>query len=117
MYLIQIFLPLYDNAGAAFPRDMFEAIRTSLVERFGGLTEHARAPVRGLWKEEGDAPNNTQKEGDAATQENTIRDDLVIYEVMADDLDRQWWRTCREGLERQFRQQAIVIRAQPIYLL
>jgi hypothetical protein len=33
----------------------------------------------------------------------THRDDIVIYEVMADSLDRPWWANYRQGLERRFR--------------
>jgi hypothetical protein len=102
MYLIQIFLPLYNNDGKPFPRDLYVPVRDDLIDRFHGLTAHSRAPVKGLWQE---------------SEDHTVRDDLVIYEVMAQDLDREWWRTCREGLERRFQQEAIVVRAQEIDML
>ncbi|WP_420475819.1 hypothetical protein [Noviherbaspirillum sp. ST9] len=102
MQLIQLFLPLYDNDGAALPHALFRQVRDELVERFGGLTAHSRAPLSGLWQE---------PEGE------TVRDDLVAYEVMADTVDEVWWRNYRQMLEQQFRQESIVIRAQPIRLL
>jgi hypothetical protein len=39
------------------------------------------------------------------------RDELVSIEVMADALDREWWRNYREQLRARFRQQEIVMRA------
>ena len=102
MHLIQVLLPLYDNDGQPLPRDLYRTVAAELTERFGGLTAHTRAPAEGLWKE-----------GPATT----ARDDIVIYEVMADRLDRAWWRDYRSGLEARFRQEQVVVRAQAIELL
>lgn len=102
MYLVQLLLPLYDNAGAAMPQDLFRQVKQELVERFGGLTAYTRAPASGLWQE------------DAV---NTVRDDLVIYEVMTSDLDAPWWRAYREKMEQCFAQEAIVVRAHAVQLL
>ena len=38
MILVQILLPLYDNAGLRFGHEMYEAVRHELIERYGGLT-------------------------------------------------------------------------------
>jgi hypothetical protein len=100
-HLVQILLPLYDNAGAPLARALFDAVRAELTERFGGLTAYSRAPAVGLWKDE-DAPA-----GEAAT----VRDDVVVYEVMADALDAAWWRAYRTTLETRFRQDEVLIRA------
>jgi hypothetical protein len=102
MHLVQLFLPVYDNDGAAIPPALFRQVRDALVERFGGLTAYSRAPASGLWQE---------PEGD------TVKDDLLVYEVMADTIDETWWSNYRQALEQQFRQESIVIRAQPIRLL
>lgn len=102
MHLIQVLLPLYDNAGERLPRNLFKTVASELTEHFGGLTAHTRAPAAGLWKE------------DAQT---TTRDDIVIYEVMADRLDRDWWRDYRSGLETRFRQDVVVVRAQMVEVL
>lgn len=102
MHLIQLLLPLYDNDGTDIPHELFRQVRDELVERFGGLTAHSRAPLSGLWQE---------PEGE------TVRDDLVVYEVMADVIEEAWWGKYRQTLEQQFRQESIVIRAQPIRLL
>ena len=95
MYLIQFLLPLRDNAGRAFSRADFERVRTELTERFGGVTAFLQAPAQGAWKEEG----------------QTTRDEVVLYEVMAEELERAWWKDYREQLERRFRQEAILVRA------
>ncbi|HEX8394466.1 MAG TPA: hypothetical protein VF665_19120 [Longimicrobium sp.] len=98
MYVVQIFVPLRDNDGVAFPRAVLDALRQELTERFGGVTAHLRAPAAGAWKDE---------EGDVA------RDDVVIVEVMVDDLDRGWWSGYRTRLEERLRQDEMMIRALP----
>jgi hypothetical protein len=103
MHLVQILLPLYDPTGIAFPQPMFRTVRGELMERFGGLTAYTRAPAKGLWKEDDQAP--------------VAKDDIVVYEVMADALDRGWWSRYRQDLEGRFQQDALVIRAQEIELL
>lgn len=102
MYLIQILLPLYDNDQHPFPQEEFLRLRDELSERFGGITTYMRSPARGLWKETGDT---------------TVHDDIVIYEVMASRLDRQWWRGYREMLTATFRQALLIVRASEIEML
>ena len=102
MHLVQILLPLYDNAGRPLSRELYSTLARDLTARFGGLTAHTRAPAEGLWR---DGPAQT------------VRDDIVIYEVMAEAVDEPWWRALRARLERDFRQEAIVIRAQEVRLL
>jgi hypothetical protein len=101
MHLIQILLPLYDNAGNAFGEDLYAKVRRELTERFGGLTAFTRAPAQGLWQDEG----------------QTKHDDIVVLEVMAEALDAGWWRGYRKNLEKLFRQDQIVIRAQAVTIL
>jgi hypothetical protein len=96
MVLIQFLLPLRDNAGQPFARADFERVRTELTERFGGVTAFLQSPAAGAWKED-----------DA----RTVRDEVVLFELMTDALDRAWWRRYREELERRFRQKALVVRA------
>lgn len=102
MSCTQILLPLYDNHGQPVPRDLFGAVATELTERFGGATAYTRAPAQGLWKE-GGAPIN--------------RDDIVVYEALAEQLDRAWWNNYRRSLGSRFRQEKIVVRAQEAELL
>jgi len=102
MHLIEILLPLADNEGKPFEADLHRQVRDELVEHFGGVTAFDRSPAEGLWKE-GD--------GEAG------RDDIIIFEVMSDWLDRGWWRGYRTELERRFRQDEIVVRAREVELL
>lgn len=102
MYLIEIFLPLSDNDGKPFPRLEREAVERELTSRLGGLTAYPRAPASGLWKE-----------AHAKLQE----DDLVVYEVMTEIIDVQWWQEYRERLKGTFRQEKLLIRAQRIKVL
>jgi hypothetical protein len=95
-YLVQLLLPLYDNQGQRFPNDRYDEVRNKLANMFGGLTAYSRAPAEGIW-ESGTALKC---------------DDILVIEVMVDTLDRSWWGTYRGNLERHFRQEQIVVRAQ-----
>jgi hypothetical protein len=46
-----------------------------------------------------------------------VRDDLVVYEVMAEPLDAEWWAGFRRTLGRRFRQERRVVRSLEIRLL
>jgi hypothetical protein len=45
------------------------------------------------------------------------RDEVVLIEVMAKRLDRQWWADYSSELKRRFRQDELVIRALVVDLL
>jgi hypothetical protein len=94
-YVVQIFLPLYDNSGEKFDASEYDSIRTALTEKFGGLTAYSRAPAEGSWERKG----------------TVTRDDLVVFEVMTDHLNRTWWAAFRLDLETKFRQESVVVRA------
>jgi len=102
MHLIQILLPIYDNEGHEFPHDIYRAIGDELVARFSGLTAFTRAPAEGFWAPRGDEAK---------------RDDIVVFEVMTETIDKQWWARYRAGLEKRLRQEAIVIRTHKTELL
>ena len=99
MHLIEILLPLRDNDGRRFPAELFGEVRKELIEHFGGLTAFTRSPAEGLWEDE---------DGDR------VSDEVVIFEVMADWIDRSWWRSYRARLEDRFAQEEIVVRAHEI---
>jgi hypothetical protein len=86
--------------GRAFPPDQFARVREKLADTFGGVTAYLHAPAEGVWKDE--------------RQGETDREEVVVVEVMADALDREWWRRFREDLSRQFRQEELVVRALPL---
>ena len=100
MHLIQILLPMYDNHGVVFPAARFKEVQTKLATYFNGLTAYNRVPAEGLWR----------------TRKKTRRDDIVVYEVMASSFERKWWRNYQRALQKAFRQELIVIRAQKIVI-
>lgn len=95
MYLIQILLPT-TNFTASEP--VLATLNRTLVERFGGVTAYTQSPAKGKCLSDG----------------KEERDDIVILEVMADDIDAAWWKSLRKQLEHDLKQKEIVIRSQPI---
>ncbi|MFN2491395.1 MAG: hypothetical protein ABR501_00745 [Pyrinomonadaceae bacterium] len=89
-------MPLYDNQRRSFTRPDFDLVRKDLTERFGGVTAFLRSPGEGLWKE---------------GEDNVSRDDVVMFEVMAEELAESWWAEYRESLQERFRQETLLIRA------
>ncbi len=102
MQLIQILLPVYNQQNEVFPTETFNHIRQELTDKFGGITTYSRAPATGLWKE------NEQK---------TVKDDIMVYEVMAETLDKDWWQNYKSQLESIFQQDEILIRTWEIQVL
>lgn len=102
MHLVQLFLPKTDNLGANLPMQSFARVRTTLVERFGGMTAYTRAPARGVWIDEAAEP---------------VDDGLVVYEVVVDRIDRNWRSEYLAGLQAEFRQQRLPVRAVEMELL
>ena len=102
MFLVVFLLPTFDNDGTRISKHEFARVRRELTERFGGVTAFMQSPAVGLWADE---------------HGEVRRDDLVSFEVMADTLDRDWWRNYREQLGRRFRQKEIVMRASSFELL
>lgn len=94
-HLVQIILPLRANGGKALPRSHFDEVKRELARVFGGVTAFTRSPAEGLW------------DNDQAVQ----AEDVVLYEVMTDRLDRAWWANYRSALEARFLQEMILIRA------
>jgi hypothetical protein len=100
-HLVQILLPTRDNEGKAFAASDFEQVTQQLTDRFGGVTSYMRSPAQGRWKQGGKAEH----------------DEIIVLEVLAEELDRSFWKSYRTELERQFRQDVIIVRAQQTELL
>ncbi len=94
MNLTEILLPVFDNEGQPFGDGKFAMVRKVLVDRFGGMTAFARTPAQGISTDRG----------------TTVHDELIVFEVMSEELDKTWWRSFRHDLEAEFRQDKIVIR-------
>jgi hypothetical protein len=86
LHLVQLLLPRYDRK-----------VQQELADRFGGVTAYARAPAKGVWK---------------PRRGKTEKDDIVVYEVMVQKLERRWWTAYRRRLEIRLRQREVVVRAQ-----
>jgi hypothetical protein len=101
MHLVQVLIPVRDNAGVPFGTHLVEEVTLNLSKKFGGITAYTRAPAEGRWEAGG----------------TTQHDDMLIVEVMVFEIDKPWWRSFREHLEHTFRQERIIVRAQAIELL
>ena len=99
MELVQLLVPVQDEQGRAYPRGLYDDLVRTLTDRFGGVTAYTRAPATGLWE---------------AASGETVRDQVVVYEVMVEALDPEWWGKFRADLEAKFAQDEIVVRAQSI---
>ncbi|WP_165305017.1 inorganic diphosphatase [Pedobacter sp. SYP-B3415] len=91
--LIQMFVPAKDTGGNPFPSKLYNELNEELKERFGGVTLYARAPATGLWKD----------------REETVEDEMVIYEVMTSLPDEIYWTKLKSRLQRRFKQDEILI--------
>ena len=100
--LIELFIPLLDANGNPFPEDWHRGISDQLNERFGGVTIYQRAPATGMWKQ---------------SKEHTETDKLVIFEVIADELELAYWKPFKKQLEEQFVQESILIRSSAVQIL
>ena len=103
MFLVQLLIPLADNSGKRFPERHFTTVSAELSAKFGGLTAFTRSPAVGLWREDADEPPQ--------------RDDIVVYEVLVDEIDRDWWAGYRGKLEQRLDQEELIIRAHEVQRL
>jgi hypothetical protein len=89
MRLVELFLP----ADAKFAPTR-RSLADELSRRFGGMTAFNRTPAQGLFEQGSER----------------VEDEIIIFEVMTDDFEQEWWRALRARLERVFEQDAILIR-------
>ncbi len=99
MHLVQLLLPIRSESGHAYPREHYDELVRLLTERFGGVTAYTRSPATGLW------------ESDSG---ETVRDQVVVYEVMVEHLEPSWWADLRAQLETRFAQDELVVRGHEI---
>ena len=50
-------------------------------------------------------------EGEVKSDSGKIYDDIIVFEIMTEKIDRPWWKQYRERLESLFKQDEIVIRS------
>ena len=95
-HLVQILLPKETGSGEPISQGWFEELLEELTREFGGATSFVRAPGQGLWRDGSE----------------TERDNIAVVEVMTERLESEFWRSLRERLEAELRQEQIIIRAQ-----
>lgn len=100
--LIQLYLPKNQPDGTPFKNKLFQKVKAELTERFGGLTMYTRAPAKGLWKED---------------NKHTTTDDIIIYEIMAPDLEVEFWKAYKDKLLKRFKQEELLIRCSAISVI
>jgi len=92
--LVQLFVPLNDGQGQPIPEQLYGKLSEELKERFGGVTVYSRAPAKGIWKRDA---------------EDTERDELLIYEVLINARETEFWINLKGRLERQLKQDEILV--------
>jgi len=68
---------------------------------FKGLTAYVQSPTEGYWK----------------TGLQVIKNQLMVYEVMATTIDVAYWQQYKKELQNKFKQQEIVVRSLAISLI
>lgn len=102
MFLIQLLLPIRLPDPAVSATTALADTRRELTQKFNGSTAYVRSPAKGLW---------TAPDGEVE------QDEVVMVEVVAETLDRAWWRSYADLLATRFQQQVIHVRVLPIELL
>jgi hypothetical protein len=101
MHLVQLLFLLYSVQAFHSNRKRFAEVRNELVDRFGGIT--AYTTCSGDWT--------------MARKRADFRDDLIIYEIIVEKLEEDWWRQYRALVENRFQQKSIVVRTREIRVL
>ena len=96
MFLIELLLPVKGRDGEPINRILFDRLKTRLADRFGEVTALVQAPAEGLWE----CPTGGK-----------VEDRVAVFQVMADEVDVEWWRSCRQELEHELGQKEIVVRS------
>ena len=80
-------MPVFDQDDKAFSAEIYAPMIKELTDIFGGITTYTRTPARGLWKED-----NAQ----------VVKDDIIVYEVMTEEVESLWWKDYKEQLRIKF---------------
>jgi hypothetical protein len=102
MFVVELFLPLEKNDGSAVPVQTFDRIKAELTDRFGGVTAFVRAPAEGAWR-----PSHGR----------VVKDRVVVFEVMVEQIETAWWRAYRSTLEHELQQEQVLMRAYEVTVL
>jgi hypothetical protein len=90
----ELYVPLHYNEGSPIEDEKIQVIGESLLEKFGGVTFFPQRN-RGAWHME----------------EVIFHDEIVIFRVLTDNIRaaRRFFRTLKERLKRELRQEEILI--------
>jgi hypothetical protein len=102
VYLVQILLPVLDQQGAEYDKQLYRDLARDLTNRFGGFTAYTQSPATGYLE---DGPGRV------------VREPIVVYEVMVENLERTWWAALRERLEIEFAQGDLIVRSHEVQRL
>ncbi|MES2454784.1 MAG: inorganic diphosphatase [Bacteroidota bacterium] len=97
--LIQLVVPVYDPKGKRFPKRHYSQLHSQLTDKFGGLTVYRRSPAKGFWK---------QDEG------QTVKEKILVYEVMAANVELDFWQKLKASLLKKFEQDELLITSSKI---
>jgi inorganic pyrophosphatase len=92
--LFQLLVPQYRKNGKKFPDQYYTALNKELIGKFGGLTVYSRGPAEGFWKK---------------NEAKTIQEAMLVYEVMADEVDKDFWHKIKGSLAKKFDQEELVL--------
>jgi hypothetical protein len=92
--LVQLLLPITDNSGKKFQKEIFADIKAELTDKFQGVTAFSQAPAEGIWKDE----------------YSIMKEQIILYEIMVANVDKKWWTLFTKRLEVTLKQQKIVLR-------
>ena len=95
MFLIHILVPLTNNNGNKFQPQKFNKLKKLLIKKFHGLTVFSHSPAEGLWQK---------------TKKTVKQEPIIVFEIMTETKDNKWWQDLRIKLEKEFKQEYIVIR-------
>ncbi|MFI5452940.1 inorganic diphosphatase [Pedobacter sp. UC225_61] len=96
---IELFIPVYSKKGKSFPKKYYSSLHQKLTDKFGGLTMYSRVPVTGFWKENSSA---------------TLKEDIIVYEVLASEIDEKFWDKLKKWALKTFNQDEIMIHVSSI---
>jgi len=97
--LVRLFIPVKNQDGNPFKKECFLHLNKELQEKFGGLTIYSQRLAEGIWKD----------------GQETIVDDLLVYEVVTGVINHDYWENLKTRLKKTFAQQDIMIQVSKIH--
>lgn len=97
----EIYVPTVDNDDNPYPHGLAESFKQRLIKTFGGLTD-TRHRNEGVWR----------------VGKHTMRDEIVIWRVLAEDkVGEEFMSALKVEMEQKFRQEKILILSREVQVL